>query len=151
MRLGRQRVVRKGVSLIEAAVILSVFMTLVLGTLDLGLAVYRYNIVSEAARQGARQAIVHGQLAAPQMPTWGPATINTTASAGVPLAQAIHPFLVGIDPNTTTIHAEWPQNNTRPDSQVRVAVSVPYKPIMTFIFGNPTFTLTASSTMRICH
>ncbi len=152
MRLAQSRSIRPGAAIIEAAVIVMVFLTLVLGMLDLGIALFRYHIVSEAARQGARQAIVHGNLAPPQMAEWGPAAINTTASAnGIPLVDVIRPSLVGFDLTKTRINAEWLDGDTEPESRVQVTVSVPYRPIMTFIFGNPTYNLSASSTMRISH
>src|SRR5438093_3909775 len=106
MRLQRQRTIRCGVSLVEGAIVFSVFLTLVLGMLDLGIGIFRYHLVSDAARHGARQAIVHGKLGPPQMAQWGPTTIDVPASTtGVPLVDAIKPFLVGFDLSKTQIKA----------------------------------------------
>lgn len=49
---------RRGQSLVEFALILPVFILLLLGIVDLGRGVFAYNTVSNAAREGARLAIV---------------------------------------------------------------------------------------------
>lgn len=53
----RQR--SRGQSLVEFALILPVLIVTLLGMLDFGRAIYAYNAVSEAARNGARVAIVN--------------------------------------------------------------------------------------------
>ena len=54
--------------------ITSFFVTLVFGMIDLSLALFRKHVASEAARQGARIATVHGYLApaGSTMNAWGP-------------------------------------------------------------------------------
>jgi len=49
----------RGQSLVEFALLLPVLMVTLLGMLDFGRAIYAYNAVSEAARNGARVAIVN--------------------------------------------------------------------------------------------
>jgi hypothetical protein len=46
-----------GQSMVEFAVLAPIFFLLLLGTIDLGRAVYIYNTISDAAREGARAAI----------------------------------------------------------------------------------------------
>jgi Flp pilus assembly protein TadG len=46
-----------GQSMVEFAVLAPVFFMLLLGTIDLGRAVYIYNTISDAAREGARAGI----------------------------------------------------------------------------------------------
>jgi Flp pilus assembly protein TadG len=151
MRRATERA-RRGGTTVEGAIVLMVFLTLVLGMIDLAMYLLRANIIAEAARQGARQAIVHGSLAPPRLAQWGPATVTATASqGGVPLADAVRPLLVGFDLTKTQVQAEWPDGDSDPNSRVRVTVTTPYRPIMTFIFGGSTYTLRASSTMRIAH
>src|SRR5437764_269833 len=48
---------RNGQSMVEFAVLAPVFFMLLLGTIDLGRAIYIYNSISDAAREGARAAI----------------------------------------------------------------------------------------------
>ena len=57
MSAGRRR--SRGQSLVEFALLLPVLLVIMLGLLDLGRAVFAYNAISEAARNGARVAIVN--------------------------------------------------------------------------------------------
>ena len=158
MRLQVRRPVRRGVVLAEAAIVTLVFLTLLLGTVDLGLGVFRFNSISQAARFGARQAIVHGNLAATGVATgsgwgpWGPTTINQVATAtGTPAIDAVRPMLVGCNLSDTHVKFEWLNNDNSPEKPVRVTVTTTYKPIMLWVFGNVTINLQATSTMLIAH
>lgn len=51
---------QRGSSLVETAIVLNLFLVLLLGILDAGRALYTYHLVDNAARIGARFAIVHG-------------------------------------------------------------------------------------------
>jgi hypothetical protein len=130
------------------AIVLMVFLTLVLGMLDLGIAVFRTHVLANAAREGARKAIVHGGMA-PE--SWGPATYAGTANSADPIPTAVQPFLTGLDLSQVTVQASWPEGSNGLEKPVQVTLSMPYQPVMTFIFGNPTFTLSGSSTMQILH
>lgn len=142
---------RRGAVMVEMAVVLSVFLLLILGTLDLGIATYRYNTISQAARQGARQGIVHGSLAPPAMTAWGPATYSGNAGDGSEYAQAVSPMLVGFTLSNVTIKVEWPDGGNASQQRVRYTVTTTYQPIVTSLFSNSTYTLSAVSTMPIAH
>src|SRR5207247_6382748 len=64
----------RGTSMVEMAIIIPVFLMLILGAVDLGQAVVMRNGVSEAARDGARAAIV---LATPVQATPSSGTVPT--------------------------------------------------------------------------
>jgi Flp pilus assembly protein TadG len=49
---------RRGQSLVEFALILPIFVLVLVGVFDLGRAVFAFNTISQAAREGARLAIV---------------------------------------------------------------------------------------------
>jgi len=140
----------RGTTTVEMALILLLFLTLVLGMLDLGIGVFRYNLLAQAARQGARQAIVHGGLAN-RLGSWGPQSYSGRGDDSHPIAEVVRPWLTAFDPSEVGIQADWIDGGNDVDRRVRIAVSAPYRPIMTFIFGNPTFTLRGTSTMPIAH
>lgn len=142
---------RRGATLVETAIILNVFLLLILGTLDLGLATFRYNTVSQAARQGARQAAVHGALAPPQLSSWGPGTYTGTAADGSEFAQAVSPMLAGFKLSDVTIRVEWLDGGNNVQQRVRYSVSTPYRPIIGSLFTSTSYTLSAASTMPIAH
>jgi Flp pilus assembly protein TadG len=147
---------------VEAAIVIPVFLLIVLGTIDLGLAVFRYNTLSQAARQGARQAVVHGELALPafnggswmpapaggQPPQVGPLDMTNTSS---PLVQAVKPTLAGCPEGSTTVTAVWLDSEDKTGDRVRVTVASTYQPVVTWIFGGTAFSLRSSSTMPVAH
>jgi len=146
---------RRGAAVLETAIILVLFLTVVLGMVDLGIGVFRYHILAQAARQGVRRAIVHGELAS-VLGVWGPATIDVTADTdGVPIVDGsrdgLRPMLIGCDLSATHIRVEWLNGTNAVDEPVRVTVSSTYRPILLFIFPNVTLPLSASSTMDIAH
>jgi hypothetical protein len=162
---------RKGAALVESALVSTLFATVIFGMIDVGIALFRKHVVSEAARQGARAAIVHGYFAPVDstISAWGPSpsyytplsvpsvyagstcsTVNAN-DPGDELAAAIRPYLIGLDPSTILIQIAWPDGNNEPGSNVTVTVSTPYRHIVPMVFGTDAITLGASSTMTIAH
>src|SRR5947208_2891308 len=99
---------RRGATLIEAAITTTAFMSLMFGMLDLGTGVLRNHMISEAARQGARQAAVHGSLAPSGWNggPWGATAFSATGSSTSPIATGIMPYLSGLDPSQVNIQAQ---------------------------------------------
>ena len=152
MRLSCRNRDRRGATTVETAIVLLPFLTIVLGMLDLGTAVFRHHVVSQAARQGVRKAIVHGSHAPSGWNggEWGTATYGPVAATDAdPKAQAIAPYLSGLDPSATNITMEWPDGSNATEKRVRVTVTTTWTPVVTFIFGGLTRTLSASATMPI--
>jgi Flp pilus assembly protein TadG len=150
MRLLPKASNRRGATLVEAAIVLPVFLTIIIGMIDLGMGVFQANMLSEAARQGARKAVVHGALATSAMGVWGPGTYTDHANGAGAIAQAIKPYLVGIDPSTVTITVTWLDGGNAEDNRVRVALTHTYQPITTYVVQG-TIPLSASSTMPVAH
>ncbi len=150
MRLAVRTRRRKGATLVEAALVLPVFLMLIVGMIDLGLGVLQAHVLSTAARQAARQAIVRGGLAS-GLGSWGPGEYGpvSLADSGA-IAQAIRSYVPGIDPSTVTVDVQWLDGSNQPESRVRVTLTHAYQPITTYVVSG-TIPLTASSTMRIAH
>lgn len=148
----RNRTNRSGTTTVEMAIALSLFVTLILGFVDLGYGVFRQHVLSQAARQLARHAIVRGKLS-DQLTVWGPAEISTTANAGNVVTEFIAPKLVGWNLSEVNVNVAWidGDHDVRQGNRVRVELSAPYRPVMTFIFGNPSINLYSSSTMTVAH
>ncbi len=53
----------RGQSIVEFALILPVFVLVLVGVFDLGRGIYAFNTISQAAREGARLAIVDQTIA----------------------------------------------------------------------------------------
>ena len=142
---------RRGATLVEGAIVLSTLVVLVLGSLDLSLAVWQYNTLSQAARQGAREAAVHGAQAAPMRTVWGPAKRVVIANDGSDVAAAVLPSLGGIASDAVTITVEWPDGVNTFQSRVRCTVTTQYEPIVASLFADSPWTLSATSNMSIDH
>jgi hypothetical protein len=147
----RKATSRSGATMVEMAIILGVYLLLIIGIFDLGIATYRYNTISQAARQGARQAIVHGKLAPPAMGVWGPATYNGMAGDGSVFAQAVTPMLVGFTLSDVSLNVEWLDGGNGIQQRVRFTVTTTYRPILTSVFSSTGYTQSAASTMPIAH
>ena len=157
--MNRRRNRRRGASVLEMSIVLSVFLVTTFGMFDLGIAVFRYHVLSNAACQGARRAIVHGTLASVEG-TWGPTTINQFASSSgtaYPIINGSHDgiakMLVGCDLSKTTINVQWldstgSANGNSVGNRVQVTVSSAYTPVSFFLTAG---TLTAASTMQIAY
>ena len=139
---------RRGATLVEAAFVTVALLSLLLGTLDLGIAVLRYNMLSEAARTGARMAIVHGSDAT-EMTTWNKPGAETAIQA------ALVPLLAGSGMTTFDVSVTYEQSAgvdaVTPGRPVTVAVSHNWVPIVSFLFGSTPVPLTANSRMIIAN
>jgi Flp pilus assembly protein TadG len=96
---------RRGASMVEAAIVLPILFMLILGTVLMGLGVFRYCQVAGLAREGARYASVHGT--------------EYASAAGKPAAtaidiynNAIKPQAVGLDPNSLGYSVTWNSSNS---------------------------------------
>lgn len=147
----RRKNARRGALMAETAIVMTVLIALTLGAVDLQIGVYRYNTLSEAARHGARQAMVHGALAPAAQGIWGPGAYAGTAADGSPYANAVRPLLVGFPQNDVIIRVEWPDGSNAIGQRVRYSLSTTYRPFLGFLIGYPNLNLTAASTMPIAH
>ena len=138
---------RRGASLVEAAIILSILLTLIFGMIDLGLGVMQFNMISHAAREGVRQAMVNGQYS---LKPW-PAGTWAASNSGQPAVAAISPQLIGCDLARTNISVSWVDGSNAIDKRVRVAIDTRYQPFMTSLFGTGELRLEAVSTSRFAH
>jgi len=142
---------RLGTTTVEAVVVLGVFLTLVVGMLDLGVVVLRQHQISYAARGAARTASVHG-AEAEALGSWGPTTVGPTlaSSAGsIPLEFRRH--LCGLNPSAVTIGVEWPDGSNEPGSRVVVTLETSHRPTLVWLFGSGPIPIRAVSTMAVSH
>jgi Flp pilus assembly protein TadG len=91
----------EGQSLIEAAFSMMVLLMTVLGIMDMAMALYSYDFVADAAREGARYAIVHGS-----------ACTGCVATSSSIQTYVQNMGLVGIKPSDLTVTATWPDTGS---------------------------------------
>jgi Flp pilus assembly protein TadG len=137
---------RRGVSMVEAAVVYPVTMLILIGMVVVGIGVFRNDQLQFLAREGARYASVHG-----------PTYVSENASATPPAALAtstdinnnvLKPMGVGL--NGVTCSVTWNPNppTTTVPSTVTVQLSYTWTPEGLFKTGT---TFTASSTMPVVY
>ena len=144
---------RPGAAMVETVVVLVTFLILVFGLLDLGIHVLRSNMVSDAARLGARAAIVHGTEAATGRPRGGLGEWATKEVVETELKEILAPFLAGagIDSDDVVVVVEFPNEQHSPGSPVRVQVTATYDSFLPSLLGGGLRTVTASSQMVIAN
>jgi Flp pilus assembly protein TadG len=95
MTSGRRWVSQDGAELIEFALVLPLLLLLLLGIIDFGLLFQRYQVVTNAAREGARVAVLPGysdedvETRVSQFLTAAGLTDPATATVGAPVALSV--------------------------------------------------------------
>jgi Flp pilus assembly protein TadG len=102
-RSGRPAV-RRGVTLVENAIILGVLFLILFGTINGAIAVFRYQQCAHAAREGVRWASVHNAEYAAD-------TGNSACTQDTVRTNAVLPQTIGMDPNSVGCTVTWNPNN----------------------------------------
>lgn len=142
---------RRGGTMVESAIVLSVVALLLLGMLELSLALVRSEVMAEAARRAARAAIVRGENAPNALGTWGPAELEVLGGDDHPVADAIAPILMTIDPDLVTIRIEWPDGGNAVDDRVEATVTCQHQSVVPLISNYVSIPLRGKSVMRVAH
>lgn len=133
-RVARQS--RRGVALVEFALTLGLFAVLLVGILEFGVIMFSKNDVTEAARDGARQAAVNSA-----------GSNGACTSANNWLGAACN-----LAPSGSQICIRALDGNLDIGSAVRVRVTYPYRWVTALgasLASGPTLTLTGTSIMRV--
>ncbi len=138
---------RGGVTLVETAIVLSTFAVMMLGMLDLALAILQQNSLDAAARRVARDAIVRGEMAAT---AWGPASYRSPAAANTDIAGSAREPLIALDPRDVTVAVDWPDGGNQPEQRVRVRCRYRHESTFPLFFGR-SLDLSSECVMRIAH
>jgi hypothetical protein len=93
---------RRGQALVEFALVIPIFLLVIFGILDLGRAVYAYSTLNNAAREGARVALVDQTLSHIQTVASGHAV-----GLGIPATAVTVDYRDPDDPDTPNSCAIW--------------------------------------------
>ena len=142
MRFLRRFKAERGAELIELAVTLPILMALAAGIVDFGILFQRYEVVTNAAREGARVGILPGYGAA-DVQARVTNYLNAAGLAGAPAASVTYGTEAigagGLNVSTITVLVSYPHN------------FILFGPIAPLLGGSPTanVTLRSASTMRV--
>jgi Flp pilus assembly protein TadG len=134
---------RRGVSTMEAAIIYPVTMLLLIGTLVLGIGVFRYEQVQALAREGARYASVHG-------PTYA-AEQNTSYATTSQVLSYVETLAAGMKSSDLSCTVTWNPTPPTGSTPSTVSVQISYSWGPEAYFNKQTFSLTGSSTMPVVY
>jgi Flp pilus assembly protein TadG len=126
--------------MVEFALIAPIFFIVVLGMIDGTRAIFAYNAISNASREGARYGIVHGGSSASPV---GPG-VNETA-----LKDHVKQFTKAFSPSDLTVTPSWPSGSNAIGSKVKVDMAYKYHPMFGALVGIKSMTLSAGATMVI--
>lgn len=129
-------------ALVEFAIVAPIFFLLLFAIIDFGRYVYYVQIINNAAREGARYAIVHGDNG---IPSTGPPDDAT----GAEVKNTVRNYLVGVvDAGALTITPTWPQGNNLRGSLVTVQIDYLFRSVIPLV-PLPGVTVRGESTLVI--
>lgn len=157
--VGANRHRSRGQALVEFAFVAPIFFLMLYAIIEFGRYVYMVQILNNAAREGARYAIVHGsQSLSPTGPLPGGAT--SPDPTGEDVKAVVRKFAVGVIggsisfPNTGCVHGEtsgpcWQPDDGR-ESTIEVTVRTTFTTLIPIV-PLPTITIDGASTLVINH
>ena len=120
---------QRGSTIVEFAMTLLPCLILILGMCDFGRAVWSYNTISYAAREGARYAIVHGDES------------SNPASTGK-IQQIVDEWAVGMSSEDLSVQTSWQPDNSS-GSTVVVTVNYEFQTVVPVLPSGVTLTSTS--------
>jgi Flp pilus assembly protein TadG len=160
---------RKGQGLVEFALVAPIFILALLTLIEFGRAVYYVQTLQNAAREGARYAMVHGSASlcpSGPMPTNTP---NLCDPTGAKVAEAVKARAIGVIDNAAAafnVDVKWCKPSTEcPNTNVvgkgdgsndraqtvRVRITYSFSSFLSTVFPIPSFTLSGESRLVINH
>lgn len=143
--IGRRR--QDGQGLVEFALSIVIFLVILMGVVDFGMAVYRFNGVSEAAREIARVTSVHPCVVPDALTCTPGGSAETTAVVSV--QKNLVPALT--DPVFTCVDVAGAPVTPCDFSKhsVQVDITAPYRPVTPLLGLTGTWTMKGSSSAQI--
>jgi Flp pilus assembly protein TadG len=132
----RNKKLQRGAAQVEFALSMLLTVFIIFWVFEMVMLVYTYAVLSDAAKEGVRYAIVHGNdVASPSGPG------STTAVENVVTGYAkmsLHDIS-----SMPTPAVSYPDGDNKPPHQVKVVVTYTYVPYITLPFTSPSITTTA--------
>lgn len=130
-------------ALVEFALVAPIFFLILFGIIDFGRYVYYTQILNNAAREGTRYAIVHGELGIP--PT-GPGSADPTGNA---VKNVVRNHAIGVIAITNSdILVDWDPENNKRNTKVSVVVTYGFHSVIPVV-PIPPITVRGASTLVI--
>jgi Flp pilus assembly protein TadG len=139
----------RGQGLVEFSLAIIIFLAIMMGVIDFGQAIYKFNGVSQAAREIARVTSVH-PCTTPGALTCAPGGSAETAAV-IATQKNLIPGLG--DPTITCIDQTGAPVSPNPcdfsQHSIRVEITAPYRPVTPLLGLTGTWTMKGSSSAQI--
>lgn len=113
MRTRKQR--QRGAETVEAALVTTVFLMVLMGIMDFGRLVWMYGTLTHATREAARYAMAHGSE-------------SSQPASSADIAAVVNSQAIGLDSSSIVVTPAWSPDN-RPGSTVTVTVQYNFSPL----------------------
>ena len=137
-----------GQALVEFALVLIIFFILIFGMIDVGRAVWHYNTLAQATREGTRYAIVHG--ADSSDPSGPGSSYYTPPNSDTQISHVVKNHASALNSTQLTVTADWVDGTNEAGNRVMVSVQYTFTPMYN-VFGMLSFDMSSSSTMEITY
>ena len=148
IRLSRNE---RGQGLIEFGLIFLFLVTLVISILEMSLFLYNYSVLTDAAKEGVRYAVVHGSSGTNPAGTGAPC--GTVTSGAIFDAVRTYAKTSVLDLSKMGVDVCYSDGSDSPGSTVNVKVRYQYSPLFGLVELNwaamPRMTISATSVGRI--
>lgn len=122
--------------MLEFAIVGPIFFLMLFGVIELGRAMFVTHQVANGAREGARWAMVRGDL-------------SGLAIDEQDVRDRVLNRTTGLDSTELDVSTSWPDGNRAIGSTVTVTLTYNYVPLVSNIFGTGSFTIVRTSEMAI--
>jgi len=132
-------------NMVEFAIAAPILFLMIFGIMEGGWLYYNQNQITDAAREGARYAAVHGTLAEDV----SDADVSTYVVSASDVKTDIVSHLSIPDASNIVVTVTRPDGDMVPGHRVKVKVTLLYHPLIGYAFGSAAITLSSSSTSII--
>jgi Flp pilus assembly protein TadG len=143
----RSRKSQRGAAQIEFALSILIVLFLVFWMWEFVMLVYTYAVLSDAAKEGVRYAIVHGGS---NTNCSGPIVTGATCPSGgdtagnnIKTQVMTYANLSLHDVSAISIQPTWPDTTNNPPNRVKVTITYPYVPYIQLPWTSPTISVSA--------
>lgn len=142
----------RGQALVEFALVAPLFFLLVFAIIEAGRFILYYETLSNATREGARYAIVHGSNSScpsgPMPPDWTAPLSACYDGSGTNVIQRVKDSAFGLLGTSVAVVPTWGLLGNGREAEVNVAASFTYRALVPLV-PLPDITISAESTLVI--
>jgi hypothetical protein len=139
----------RGQALIEMALVSIMLLLVIVGIVEGGRAVWNYNTLAQATREGARYAVVHGSRS--EDPS-GPGTPGFTAPhSDDGVTGVVRDHASGLDDWALSVRSEWLDGTNHRGGRIKVSTTYNFETVFSMLFGAPPIPMKSSTIMEITY